>query len=89
MHQHEGAWDDNTGNSYFGGLQFLPGTYESVGGAHVAAFDHPGDPRYPFNVSPREQLFRAYLVWDRDAGKPHDGIGSWAEWGTARRCNLR
>jgi hypothetical protein len=32
--------------------------------------------------SPREQLYRSYLVWRRDGG-------SWREWGTARACGLR
>lgn len=89
IHFREGSWLDNTGNSYFGGLQFLRSTWYSVGGPYEAAFDHPGDPHYPFLASPREQLYRAYLVWDRDAGKPHDGIGSWREWGTASRCGVR
>jgi hypothetical protein len=25
-------------------------------------------------------------ILDRDAGKPHDGVGSWIEWGTAGFC---
>lgn len=78
IHSKEGAWNANTGNGYFGGMQFLLSTWRSVGG-----------PSYPHLVSPREQLYRAWLVWDRDAGRPHDGIGSWREWGTAGVCGLR
>jgi len=83
IHSHEGAWNDNTGNRYFGGMQFLQSTWEKIGGPHELAFDHPGDQaNYPFNVSPREQLYYAYLVWLRD----HH---SWSEWGTAGVCGLR
>lgn len=77
IHRHEGAWDDETGNGYSGGMQFLPSTWASVGGLGR-----------PSQATPREQLYRAYLVWDRDLGKPHDGRGSWREWGTARACGL-
>jgi hypothetical protein len=77
IHDHEGAWNDETGNGYSGGMQFLPSTWASVGGMGR-----------PSAASPREQLYRAYLVWDRDAGKPHDGKGSWREWGTAGICGL-
>jgi hypothetical protein len=80
IHDHEGAWDDNTG--YYGGLQFLRSTWENAGGAHYAAFDHPGDSRYPFTASPREQLYRAWVVYRRDGN-------SWREWGTAGACGLR
>jgi hypothetical protein len=81
IHGKEGALTDNTGNSYFGGWQFLRSTWESVGGPYEIAFDHPGDPSYPFTAPAREQLFRAWLVWNRDGG-------SWREWGTAGACGL-
>lgn len=71
IHAHEGAWDANTGNGYEGGFQFLPGTWHSVAG-HGHAYD----------ATPREQLYRAWLVWKRDGG-------SWREWGTARACGLK
>lgn len=53
---------------YFGGLQMLVSTWQSVGG-HGLPSDWP----------PREQLYRAFLVWRRDGG-------SWSEWGTAGAC---
>jgi Transglycosylase-like domain len=71
IHQHEGAWNANTGNGYWGGLQFTLDTWQSVGG-----------PSRPDLVTPREQLYRAWLVWLRDGR-------SWREWGTARACGLR
>ena len=82
IHQREGAWNDNTGNSYFGGMQFLQSTWRSVGGPYEEAFNHPGDRRYPFAASPREQLYRAWLVYRRDGN-------SWREWGTAPACGVR
>jgi hypothetical protein len=82
IHGREGAWNDNTGNGYFGGMQFLRSTWTRAGGPYYAAFGHPGDGRYPFTASAREQLYRAWLVWNRDGG-------SWREWGTARACGLR
>lgn len=82
IHEHEGAWNANTGNGYYGGMQFVPATWLSVGGGIRASFGHPGYSRYPFDASPREQLFRAWLVYRRDGN-------SWREWGTARLCGLR
>lgn len=82
IHEHEGAWNDNTGNTYFGGLQFLASTWERAGGAHFAAFDHPGDARFPFTASIREQLHRAWITYRRDGD-------SWREWGTRAACRLR
>lgn len=78
----EGAWPANTGNTYFGGLQFKQSTWERAGGAHYAAFDHPGDRRYPFTASPREQIYRMWVIVRQDHG-------SFREWGTAGRCGLR
>ncbi len=81
IHQHEGAWNDNTGNSYFGGLQWLPSTWSKAGGKHDIAFDHPGDSRYPFHASPREEIYRCWLTYLKD----HH---SFREWGTAGICGL-
>ncbi len=72
IHAHEGAWNDATGNGYFGGMQFTASTYRSVGGRDDGRADLD---------TPREQLYRAWLVWLRD-GK------SWREWGTAGVCRL-
>jgi hypothetical protein len=71
LHSHEGAWNSNTGNGYYGGLQYLLSTWASVGGV-----------TRPDLASPREQIYRAFLVWSRDGG-------SFREWGTAGMCRLR
>lgn len=72
IHQHEGAFNANTGNGYYGGFQFLPDTYRSVGGRRDGRADRD---------SPREQLYRAWLTYRRDGN-------SWREWGTASACGL-
>ena len=81
IHSREGAWTDNTGNSYFGGGQMLRSTWLRAGGGWYAAFDHPGDRRYPFTASPREQLYRMWVIYLLDRR-------SFREWGTASACGL-
>jgi hypothetical protein len=74
IHRHEGPWAANTGNGYFGGMQFRAATWLRVKGPDQAAFAHPGDSNYPFSASPKQQLQVARLVWSRDGG-------SWRSWG--------
>jgi len=74
IHLKEGGWAANTGNGYFGGMQFAARTWRRVGGKSDPAFTHPGDPTYPFAASSSEQLYRAWLVWRRDGG-------TWRAWG--------
>jgi hypothetical protein len=82
IHRQEGPWTANTGNGYFGGMQFAAETWVRAGGDAQPAFAHPGDPRFPFSVSARLQLYRAWLVWR------HDG-GSWRSWGAVgASCTL-
>ena len=76
VHVHEGPWNANTGNGYFGGMQFAAQTWTRVHGSAQAAFLHPGDPAFPFTASPREQLHRAWIVWLQDGR-------SWRSWGAA------
>lgn len=71
VHEHEGPWNANTGNGYFGGMQFQLATWEGAGGR-----------TRPDLATPREQLYRAHLVWIRDGR-------SWREWPTAGVCGLR
>jgi hypothetical protein len=76
VHAKEGPWTANTGNGYFGGMQFAAATWRRAGGAPDPAFKHSGDPAYPFHAPAAEQLYRAWLVWQRDGG-------SWRSWGAA------
>ena len=85
IHRHESvdwyrAGTDWRGNRspYYGGMQFLIDTWRRSGGTGL-----------PSDASPREQLFRAYVIWDRHVGRMGDGRGNWSEWGTARACGLR
>jgi hypothetical protein len=80
IHQHEGPWRANTGNGYFGGMQFAQATWLAVGGPTVPAFAHPGDAGFPFAVSARQQLRLAWAVYERDGG-------TWRSWGAVgARC---
>src|SRR3954471_24843455 len=40
-----GDWNINTGNGYFGGLQFSQGTWAAFRGHRTRAPGRPGDPR--------------------------------------------
>lgn len=77
IHRHESVdwhrrWVDWAGrpSSYAGGMQFLQSTWERAGGR--------GE---PWQWSPREQLYRSFVIW-----RMHHG--SWSEWGTAGECGL-
>lgn len=78
VHRHESvdwhrAWTDWTGarSPYAGGFQFLQSTWSRAGGR--------GE---PWQWSPREQLYRAFVIWRMNGG-------SFREWGTAGVCGLR
>ncbi|HMA26108.1 MAG: hypothetical protein ACM33U_08970 [Solirubrobacterales bacterium] len=78
IHLHESVdwhrrWIDWRGHPspYAGGMQFLQSTWNRAGGR--------GE---PWQWSPREQYFRAFVIW-------RAGGGSWREWGTAAHCGLR
>jgi hypothetical protein len=49
-----GNWQANTGNGYYGGLQFLPSTWRSVGGSGL-----------PHQASKSEQIHRAQILQQR------------------------
>jgi hypothetical protein len=74
IHVKEGAWTANTGNGYYGGMQFAAQTWKRVGGKPDPAFRHPGNPAYPFRATSIEQTYRAWVLWKRDGG-------SWRSWG--------
>jgi hypothetical protein len=60
-----GHWDDNTGNGYFGGLQFSQGTWESVGGT--------GNPA---QASREEQIMRGKMLQQRRGWGPWGGCSA-------------
>jgi hypothetical protein len=49
-----GGWAANTGNGYYGGLQFALASWRAVGGTG-----------YPHEHSPEEQIRRGQMLWER------------------------
>ena len=83
VHAKEATWGANTGNGYYGGMQFMRQTWLTLGGAPDPAFKHPGDAAFPFTASRQEQLYRAWRLWKRDGG-------SWNSWGAVgRACSTK
>ena len=56
VHSYEGSWAD-TGDPYWGGLQFADSTWARAGGSGHAS-DH----------SVNEQIYRAYVIYRQDGG---------------------
>jgi hypothetical protein len=74
IHDGEGAWTSNTGNGYYGGLQFAQSTWDRNGGQRYAS-------RADL-ASPLEQMWVAENAW-------HESGGSFSQWpNTARACGL-
>lgn len=72
----EGAWNAATNNGYEGGLQFTSETWTRAGGS-IDSLGH-----WASVATPREQLYRAWVIW-----QSHHG--SWSEWGVMRpACGL-
>lgn len=77
MCESSGRWHINTGNGYYGGLQFSLGTWLWYGGQRFAY--------YPHNATPYEQKVIAERVltgWD--GHRPAQGIGAWPVCGRYR-----
>lgn len=72
VHRGEGAWTSNTGNGFYGGMQFDYSTWLSNGGGRFAAYAHL--------ATPVEQLTVTYWTWQRRGWYP------WPN--TARACGL-
>jgi hypothetical protein len=70
VHRHESPNWHLRNWPYAGGMQFLDSTWRSVGGRGSAA-----------DASPAEQLWRAFLLYERD------GWGAWPN--TSQLCGLR
>lgn len=74
IHQYEGAWND-TGNPYWGGMQFLLSTWYASGGRGL-----------PSAASPSVQISVAYVNWKRAGG---DSAAFHSQWPvSSRRCGL-
>ena len=53
MCESSGRWDINTGNGYYGGIQFTTSSWEWMGGNG-----------YPHQASRAEQIYRGALLWE-------------------------
>ena len=58
-----GNWAINTGNGYYGGLQFNVGTWNGYGGAEFAAYPHEATREQQITVAERLRAARGYGPW--------------------------
>ena len=58
-----GNWAINTGNGYYGGLQFSLGTWQQYGGADYAAYPHEATREEQILVAERLRAARGYAPW--------------------------
>lgn len=85
VHSHEGAWNDDTGNGYYGGMQMDAGFEATYGAEFLRRYGEAG------NWPPHDQLlaaYRAYVGWDGHAYDRSYARG-WSPWpNTAATCGL-
>lgn len=77
IHHYEGAWNSNTGNGYYGGLQ-MDTTFMRTYGRDMIRLHHGS---YANRWTPREQIIVAQRAYD--SGR---GFYPWPN--TARYCGL-
>jgi hypothetical protein len=58
-----GNWAINTGNGYYGGLQFSVGTWNGYGGAEFAEYPHQATREEQITVAERLRDARGYQPW--------------------------
>ena len=58
-----GNWAINTGNGYYGGLQFSLGTWNGYGGAAFAEYPHEATRDQQIAVAERLRAARGYAPW--------------------------
>jgi Transglycosylase-like domain len=58
-----GNWAINTGNGYYGGLQFSLGTWNGYGGAEFAEYPHQATREEQIVVGERLRAVRGYAPW--------------------------
>ena len=63
MCEASGNWAANTGNGYYGGLQFSVGTWSGYGGAEFAAYPHQATREQQIVVAERLRAARGYQPW--------------------------
>jgi hypothetical protein len=58
-----GNWAINTGNGYYGGLQFSYGTWHDYGGGAYADYPHQATREQQIAVAERLRAARGYAPW--------------------------
>jgi hypothetical protein len=58
-----GNWSINTGNGYYGGLQFSYGTWHDYGGGEFADYPHQASKAEQIVVAERLRAVRGYQPW--------------------------
>ena len=58
-----GNWAINTGNGYYGGLQFSLGTWQAYGGSAYATYPHEATREEQIAVAERLRADRGYQPW--------------------------
>ena len=58
-----GNWSINTGNGYYGGLQFNYGTWHAYGGGEFAEYPHQATREEQITVAERLRADRGYAPW--------------------------
>ncbi len=58
-----GRWNINTGNGYYGGLQFHPGTWLSNGGGQYAPYAHLATREQQIDIAQRLHAARGFKPW--------------------------
>ena len=58
-----GNWAINTGNGYYGGLQFNLATWQSYGGGEFAAYPHEATREQQIIVAERLHAARGFQPW--------------------------
>ena len=61
--QSGGRWHINTGNGYYGGLQFNLGTWRSAGGSRFAKYPHRATKREQIHVANKLHAKRGFSPW--------------------------
>ncbi len=58
-----GNWSINTGNGYYGGLQFSVGTWQGSGGGQYAEYPHQATREQQIAVAERLHAARGFQPW--------------------------
>src|SRR3990170_7752082 len=64
-----GNWAINTGNGYYGGLQFNLATWQGYGGAEFAAYPHEATREQQIIVAERLRAARGFAPWPACSAK--------------------